>query len=160
MERHVADRSDVAPEEPKSDATKSVAQGQESGSAGAGEARYFGGMTAKEAGRLGGEAAKRKRLEQERRLAALGQGPREVIARVLIEEREALAETVRTLLRAGSGGDLRAAQTLVRYLDQGLGKVEQNPAGGSSEDAPLSQLTKEERAGLRAWLQDQPSTEA
>ena len=99
-------------------------------------------------------APARRKEERDTRLAALGEGPREVIANVLIQEAEALAGTVRNLLRFGAAGDLKAAQTLVCYLDQGLGEVQQATGQVSSQDAPLASLTREERAQVGAVIED------
>ena len=81
-----------------------------------------------------------------------------MIANGLIEKREALAQLVGNLLDSGAAGDVRAAQTLIRYLDQALGKVEQN-AAAAQPDEGLASWSREERARYRAWLEDQPKVE-
>jgi hypothetical protein len=98
--------------------------------------------------------SRQRKVERERRLAKLGEGPRETIALVLIEEREALAELVKNLIRSGAAGDMRAAQTLVRYLDQGLGRVEEHKAQQPGDD-DLASIPREERAQMIAELRRQ-----
>jgi hypothetical protein len=46
--------------------------------------------------------------------------------------------------------EMQAGQLLIRYLDQGLGRVEQATGEVGTVDTPLAQLSKEERNALIA----------
>jgi hypothetical protein len=78
-----------------------------------------------------------------------------VIADVLMERHAELEELVRQLLAKGATGDLRAAQTLIRYLDQAYGRPSDTPAGASDAHDDLPQLSREERARMIAELRQQ-----
>jgi hypothetical protein len=109
---------------------------------------------AREAGLASGAVRREKARQRAAKLEKAARSSREVIADVLTEEHLALEELVRSLIKQGAGGDLRAAQTLVRYLDQAYGRPTETVPDSMGQLDGLPQLSREERARLIAELRE------
>ena len=111
---------------------------------------------AREAGRLSGEARRRRKEERAARLESLTRGPREVIAQTLHDNGELLARATLKALEDAASDDagLRRSgrQALPRLLDQGLGRVEEATGAASEDDVSLMEIPREERMKMIAEL--------
>jgi len=114
---------------------------------------HDGRLDAAEGGRAKHRLARERRERAENRAAIAALGTRAVVAAALAEKHEEIRKALHVLATAAAGGDVKSAQALIPWLNQGLGmpteRIDARTSVDASELAGLSTGELQEYVALK-----------